>query len=154
MKERYHFKGFDLVTDTLEVHVHMKTLSKRANTAHRNLQVNIMNAMLPFMPVGNTGNLARKTRAASTAALGTDIVYAAAGTGAGGVPYGNFHYHGKIMVGEKTRSPWARKHERKVVTDRALTWSNPMAAPFWFDVAWKRHGDQLIKLVQEDLEGG
>jgi len=36
------------------------------------------------------------------------------------VPYARFQAEGKVMVGVKSRSPWARKGERKVVTSKNL----------------------------------
>lgn len=153
MSELYNIKGFDLTSDGLEVHVSMKVTSARLKKAHRNLKVNIMNGMLPFMPI-RIGDLTRKTRAANTVMLDDEIMYAAAGSEAGGVPYGNFHYRGMVMVDPLTGSPFARKHAKKVATDRPLTWSNPNAAPYWFDVAKKRYLKQWVELAQEDLEGG
>lgn len=36
------------------------------------------------------------------------------------VPYARFQAEGKVMVGVKSRSPWARSGERKVVTSKDL----------------------------------
>ena len=152
-KGPYHIKGFDMVTEDIEVHVTMKPTTDRLNTAFRNLKTNIMNGMQPLMPIGNTGNLTRLTRAANTALLDEEYMYAAAGPEAGGVPYGRFHHRGKVMVGEKSRSPWARKHEKKEVTDQPLKWSNPNAVAYWDEAAKKRHLKAWIALVQEDMEG-
>ena len=38
------------------------------------------------------------------------------------VPYARFQAEGKVMIGIKSHSPWARKGERKVVTSKALTY--------------------------------
>ena len=38
------------------------------------------------------------------------------------VPYARFQAGGKVMVGIKSHSPWARKGERKIVTRRSLTY--------------------------------
>ena len=38
------------------------------------------------------------------------------------VPYAQFQAGGKVMVGVYSHSPWARKGERKVVTNRNLTY--------------------------------
>lgn len=37
-------------------------------------------------------------------------------------PYAHFQYIGKVMIGEKSHSPWARKFEKKIYTDRDLTY--------------------------------
>lgn len=38
------------------------------------------------------------------------------------VPYARFQAKGKVMIGVKTKSPWARKGEKKIVTNRNLTY--------------------------------
>ena len=38
-------------------------------------------------------------------------------------PYAHFQYIGKVMIGEITRSPWARRGEKKIYTDRNLTYT-------------------------------
>ena len=38
------------------------------------------------------------------------------------VPYARFQAEGKVMIGIKSHSPWARKGERKVVTGKKLTY--------------------------------
>lgn len=154
-KGPYKIKGFDMVTEDIEVHVTMKPTTDRLNTAFRNLKTNIMNGMQPLMPF-REGYLTKLTRAANTTLLDDERMYAAAGEKAGGVPYGRFLYNGKVMIGEKSRSPWARKDEKKIVTSKPLDLAhsnNPNAVPFWFDEAKKRYMKQWLALVQEDLEG-
>lgn len=36
------------------------------------------------------------------------------------VPYARFQAEGKVMVGVKSKSPWAMKNEKKVVTNKKL----------------------------------
>lgn len=36
------------------------------------------------------------------------------------VPYARFQAEGKVMVGVKTKKPWAKKGEKKIVTSRNL----------------------------------
>lgn len=36
------------------------------------------------------------------------------------VPYAQFQAGGKVMIGAKSHRPWARKGERKILTDRDL----------------------------------
>ena len=40
------------------------------------------------------------------------------------VPYARFQAGGKVMVGVKSRSPWARRGERKVIVSKNLTYHN------------------------------
>lgn len=50
------------------------------------------------------------------------------------VPYGQFLYNGKLMVGDETGSPWARKYETKHVVEVPLQYNhskNPLVGPFW-----------------------
>lgn len=40
------------------------------------------------------------------------------------VPYARFQAGGKVMIGIRSGSPWARRGERKIVTDRNLKYHN------------------------------
>ncbi|MBR3133391.1 MAG: hypothetical protein IKG42_04930 [Clostridia bacterium] len=40
------------------------------------------------------------------------------------VPYARFQAEGKVMIGVYSRSPWARRGERKVVTSKNLVYHN------------------------------
>lgn len=46
-----------------------------------------------------------------------------------------FLYYGKLMIGIISRSAWAKKHERKTVTEKSLHYRklNPQAGPYWFE---------------------
>lgn len=49
-------------------------------------------------------------------------------------PYARFLFHGRLMVGDETGSPWARRGETKHVVDKALSFDrtkNPKAGPRW-----------------------
>lgn len=49
-------------------------------------------------------------------------------------PYARFLYHGKVMIGERSNSPWAKKGERKILTNRDLTYNGaPVRGAKWFD---------------------
>ncbi|WP_276843422.1 minor capsid protein [Galactobacillus timonensis] len=37
-------------------------------------------------------------------------------------PYAHFQYIGKVMIGEHSHSPWARRFEKKIYTNRDLTY--------------------------------
>lgn len=147
-KQLYHFKDLDLITDTIEVHLRMSPTAKRVQKAHNGLQVDISNSMLPFMPKRD-GELQEVTRAMNTAMIGSSYVYAAFG-----VPYGRMQYRGLVMVDEVTGSPWARKGARKVVTDRALKYSQPRAQPEWYEAAKKSDLKKWVDAAQKILDGG
>ncbi len=49
-------------------------------------------------------------------------------------PYARFLFYGRLMVGDETGSPWARRGETKHVVDRPLTYDqskNPRAGARW-----------------------
>lgn len=40
------------------------------------------------------------------------------------VPYAQFQAGGKVMVGAKSKSPWAKRGEKKILTNRSLRYHN------------------------------
>lgn len=110
----------------------------------------VMTSMVPYMPK-DTGTFINVTLGMSQALAGSGKVVAAA------PPMGRFLYDGKVMVGEKTRSAFAAKGERKVATDRELDYSrhaNPKVTSHWFDTAKKNHGSAWIKKAKKLAGGG
>ena len=87
----------------------------------------------------------------SQAIAGSGYVVAAA------PPMGRFLYEGKVMVGERTKSAFAAKGERKTVTERPLQYSqhaNPDVTNHWFDAAKKEHGKAWIEKTKRLAGGG
>jgi hypothetical protein len=110
----------------------------------------VMASMIPYMPK-DTGTFINVTLGMSQAIAGSGKVVAAA------PPMGRFLYEGKVMVGENTRSAFADKGERKVVTDRNLEYSkhaNPKVTSHWFDTAKANHGSAWIKKTKKLAGGG
>lgn len=63
-------------------------------------------------------------------------------------PYARFQYYGKVMVSSITGSPWARKGEKKILTDRDLVHDksiHPMAGPFWFERMKADHKENILE---------
>lgn len=63
-------------------------------------------------------------------------------------PYARFQYYGKVMVSSITGSPWARKGEKKILTDRDLVHDksiHPMAGPFWFERMKADKKDEILE---------
>lgn len=149
----YHLKGYDLVEDSIQVHIPGEVFAKRVQKGHNALQRAIASSMDSLMPQGETGNLRKVTRGANTAMIGTKYVYAAYG-GPNGVPYGRFQYGGKVMVGEKNGSPWAIKDDRKKLTDRPLKYSRKEAVPKWYAAAKKRDMKDWISAAERAMNGG
>lgn len=49
-------------------------------------------------------------------------------------PYARYLYYGKVMVGEETRSPFARAGEKKVVTERDIQYrGGGLRGSKWFE---------------------
>ena len=120
------FPDYRFDHDGVTIHVGMGRVNGNLTRAQIWLEQQIMNDMLPFMPL-RTGDFQRRTRALNTIALGSGQVWAAA------PPFGRFLFNAKVMVDPVTGSPWARKGAKKVLTDRDLTFSNPGATARWFD---------------------
>ena len=114
------------------------------------LDTMVMHSMIPFMPK-QSGTFINVTQGMSAAIAGSGQVVAAA------PPMGSFLYKGKVMVGEKSRSAFAKKAERKVTIDRPLQYSkhaNPGATDHWFDPAKKRGGGKWVRKAKEIAGGG
>lgn len=142
----HHFENFTVITDSVSIEVDMKRLENNFNKAQYELDSAIMTSMVPYMP-RRDGQFINVTKGMSAALAGTGKVVAAA------PPYGRFLYEGKVMIGEKSRSPWAKKGEKKVVTGRDLTYSGGGQA-HWFDAAKGADGDNWVNLVKKTAGGG
>lgn len=148
MANKIHkFKGFTILEDGVKIELNLDRLESNFNDAQYALDSAVMTSMEPFMPM-DTGHFINVTKAMSAAMAGTGKVVAAA------PPQGRFLYKGKVMVGEKSRSAWAKKAEKKVVTKFNLKYSRPGAKPHWFDEAKKKDGDNWVDLVKETAGGG
>lgn len=146
VKRIIKFKDIKVSTGNMTADVSMKELANRFNRAQYELDSAIMTSMEPFMP-RRDGSFINRVKAKSAAVAGTGKVYAAVG------PEGRFLYEGKVMIGEKSRSPWAKKGEKKVVTDRKLTYSGG-GQDHWFNAAKAADGDEWVKLVKRTAGGG
>ena len=147
-KVRYNYRKEDAGRNsTIELDVDLSRFEKQYGKAQYALDSMIMTSMQPYMP-HRTGTFINVTKAMSAAIAGSGTVIAAA------PPMGRFLYEGKVMVDEKTGSPWARPGAKKVVTDRDLKYSNPKATPHWFDTAKENHGKSWVKAVKNIAGGG
>lgn len=146
VKKIIKFDDIKVDTSNMTAEVSMKELSKRFNKAQFELDSAIMTSMERFMP-RRDGSFINRVKAKSSAVAGTGKVYAAVG------PEGRFLYEGKVMIGEKSRSPWAKKGERKVVTGKDLTYSGGGQA-HWFDKAKAADGEDWKRLVKKTAGGG
>ncbi len=146
MAKIHHFEDFSIVQADVDIRVNMDRFSDQFNKAQYQLDSMIMASMVPRMPFV-TGTFINETKAKSAAMAGTGVVCA------GVPPHGRFLYEGKAMVGEKSRSAWAKKGERKVVTGKNLTYSNGRES-HWFEAAKKADKDSWIREVKKIAGGG
>ena len=128
------------------------------NRAQYWLDSTIMTDMVPFMPM-QTGTFINVTRAMSQAIAGTGQVVAAA------PPYGRFLYMGKVMVDEKTGSPYARQGAKKVLVSKFTGATNARedivydrtkhkrATSKWFEAAANEYSDYWIRGVRQRAGG-
>lgn len=71
-------------------------------------------------------------------------------------PYARFQYEGFVMVSRITGSPWARKGESKVLTDRKLKHSrsrHPLATSEWDKAMKTARMDDYLQAVQNYVRG-
>lgn len=154
-----HFKGFSVVDGDIKIKLNLTRFDKQFQRAQYQLDGNVMNSMVPFMPMV-TGDFVDVTRAASAAVQGSGKVYAAYG------PAGRFLYQGKTMVSTVTGSTWATKGTKKVLVSqyRGKTkakedlqytkTAHPKAQAKWFDAAKKADGKSWIKQAKKTAGGG
>lgn len=129
---------------TIKGLLNFKRISKNLKLAQWRLDNQIMQDMIPFMPQ-QTGTFINVTQAQSSAMAGTGKVCA------GAPPMGRFLYEGKVMIDPLTGSAWARAGAKKIVTDKPLTYANPMATPHWFETAKALHLKDWERLVADTM---
>lgn len=130
--------------------IDLERFEKQFTRAQYELDNMVMTSMVPYMPM-QTGTFINVTRAMSAAIAGTGKVVAAA------PPMGRFLYEGKLMVGERTRSAWAAKGERKEIVEKNLDFSkhaHPKAQSHWFDAAKRDYGKVWIAKAKKVAGGG
>ena len=142
----HHFDGFSIARGDITVDVDMSRVERNLNKAQFALDSAIMTSMEPYMPM-DTGQFIAVTKGMSAALAGTGQVVAAA------PPTGRFLYEGKVMVGVKSRSAWAKKGERKITIGKNLRYSRGGAQANWFEKAKSEDLDSWVNLVQNIVGG-
>lgn len=154
-----HFKGFSIIDADIKVQLDLSRFDKQFQRAQYELDGNVMNSMVPFMPM-ISGDFVDITRAESAAIQGIGKAYAAYG------PAGPFLYQGKVMVSPVTGSTWAKKGEKKVLVSQYsgktkakedlqyTKTAHPKAQAKWFDAAKKADGKEWIKQAKKTAGGG
>lgn len=95
-----HFEDYSIVKGNVKVKLNLKQYGEKLQKAQYDLDGQIMNNMKPYMPY-QAGTFQQQTAARSTALQGTGKVCA------GAPPMGRFLYGGKVMIGKRSKSPWA-----------------------------------------------
>lgn len=101
----------------------------------------VMQLMTPFMPK-QQGDLINAMQSGTVVGSGIIVTNA---------PQAKFLYYGNIMIGEKSRSAWARANEKKIVKPdkpNQLTYSqaeNAKAGPLWFNQMENQHKDDILR---------
>lgn len=158
-----HFNGFSIVQGDIKANVSLARFEKQFQDAQKWLDEQVMNDMLPFMPM-QTGMFIDITRGMSAALAGTGTVIAAA------PPIGRYLYEGKVMVDSKTgRGPAKiptgpnayilrfQKGARLVAIDKPLKYSthaHPDVTDHWFDKAKQLHIKEWVENVKHIAGGG
>ena len=140
-----HGKGADI-----ELEVDLTRFNKQYGEAQYALDSAVMASMEKYMPK-RTGTFINVTKGMSAAIAGSGTVVAAA------PPFGRFLYEGKVMVGEESRSPWAKRGERKEVINKNLDYdksANPDVTDHWFDTAKKKHLKSWLRTAKKTAGGG
>lgn len=141
-KKIHHFKGFSVIEDGVDIRVDMDRLENNFNRAQYALDSAIMTSMEPHMPM-ETGQFIAVTKGMSAAVAGTGQVVAAA------PPSGRFLYEGQAMIGRYSKSAWAKKGEKKVLSGKSLTYTR--GGPKWFDKAKAKDSDNWVRIVKKEV---
>lgn len=130
------------VGDGFRVRIKLERFSKQFAKAQQWLGDRVLEDCKSLMPL-LTGNLQQRSHTEND---GRQVIFPG--------PYARFQYFGKVMVDPVTGSPWARKGAKKVLTDRPLKYSQPLATDHWFDEAKARYGECWLKEVEKIGGGG
>lgn len=71
-------------------------------------------------------------------------------------PYARYQYYGKLMVSSVTGSPYAKRGEKKVLTDKDLKYSklrHQRAGKLWFERMKADHKDEILEGARK-IAGG
>lgn len=141
-----HVRGITEIDSTVgnvRIKVSGKRLQRNKEKAQFALDIAVMQDMVPYMPF-QTGEFIQRTLIDSLSMAGTGKICAGAN------PQGRFLYEGKVMVGEHSRSAYAKLGEKKVITDKPLTYANDRG-PHWFEKAKEVNLDRWERVVKEEM---
>lgn len=128
---------------SVKIKVNMRRYRRNLERAQFDLDTIVMQDMVPYMPM-QTGSFIQRTEIESASMAGSGTVCAGAN------PQGRFLYEGKVMVGENSRSAYAKLGEKKVVTQKPLTYANERTS-HWFEKAKEVNGNGWIETVRKEI---
>lgn len=146
----HHFPGLTIVDGNFELDIKLDRFSKQFNDAQKELDKNVSDSMERFMPKV-TGSFIDITQKMNEPLQGLGLVFA------GRPPMGRFLHYGMLMVDPVTRSPWARKGAKKVLTNTPLKYNrskNSEAGAEWYFRAKKADGEKWIDQCKKTAGGG
>lgn len=146
----HHFPGLTIMDANVKVDVNLERFSKQFQEAQKELDQNVMNSMQRFMP-NVTGRFIDVTKKMNEPTSGLGLVFA------GRPPMGRFLHYGMLMVDPVTKSPWARKGAKKVLTSTPLKYNhskNPDAGANWYPRADKADKEKWIAQCKKTAGGG
>lgn len=68
-------------------------------------------------------------------------------------PDAKYHYHGKLMRA-KNGSTWAKKGEKKILTDEDMKYHTSGTGPYWDKMMVQRRGNDLVRDLQNFIKRG
>ncbi len=68
-------------------------------------------------------------------------------------PYAKLHYHGKLMLA-KNGSSWAKKGEKKVLTNKSMKYHTSGTGPKWDKLMMQRRRTDVVKDLQNFIKRG
>lgn len=118
---------------------------KQYSDAQEFVDSEVLRLCEPFIPL-------KTSMLVKSGTLGTEV-------GSGVVewiaPYARFQYYGKVMIGVNSRSAYAHRGERKVVTGRDLVYhGGGLRGAFWFQRMKEIYGEQIISGARKLAGGG
>lgn len=128
------------ITCRLELAELQTILAKRGLEAKGRVQSYIDSAVLrycdPYTPK-DTGKLIQSGVIGTIVGSGR-VIYNA--------PYAKYLYYGRVMIGQNSRSPWARAGERKIVTDRPIHYNGgAKRGSYWFERMKADHRPDILR---------
>lgn len=107
----------------------------------KHLRDTIERFSIPFVPGGSAGKLAKLV----TYPANDEIKYTS--------PYAKYQYYGKLMLA-KNGSAWAKKGEKKILTDKNLRYHVSGTGAKWDKLMLRKRKADVVKDLENYINGG